>query len=153
MGFRTFETCFLWWMYDSCCTIGKAAVLTLGKTLCRFITNCCGLQCYHPFTLHETQSNTNRKWQRRSPGARAYLHLSLLDHDETVTQMWNLGLLRKNWLWKFGIPLSRFRFLVLVQFIVCTHRVNGFCYESGNLFDSQAFQLQLLLHKHANRPN
>ena len=68
-GCWTFETCFLWCMYNSCGTNRTPAVLTLCQTLCRFMTNCIGLHCYHPFTLHRTRSNTNRKWQRSSPGA------------------------------------------------------------------------------------
>ena len=74
-GFRTFETCHLWWMYmyNSCCTNRMAADLTLYQTLCRFMTDFWGLHCYHPFILHRTQSITNRNWQRRSPGARAKL--------------------------------------------------------------------------------
>ena len=119
-GFRTFKPCFCWWMYNSYCTIRTTEVLTLCKTLCSFMTDCCELLCWHQFTLHGAQSITNRKWQWRSPGACAnwpvdlnkldhlILHLSLLYRDETfcVIQMGNLGLFRKDWFWKFGIPLS-----------------------------------------------
>ena len=122
-GFRTFKTFFLWWMYNSCCTIRKAAVLTLCKTLCKLMTNCCGLHCYHPFTLHGTQSITNRKWQRRSPEARANwpvdLDKLLLDHDETfcVTQKGNLGLFRKKLIFKV---LNPFKLLPLFVLFNCT---------------------------------
>ena len=51
---------------NSCCTIWTAAVLMLRKTLCRFMMNCCEQHCDHLFTLHGTQSITNRKLQRRS---------------------------------------------------------------------------------------
>ena len=37
--FQTFETRFLWWMYIGCCTIIKATVLTLCKTLCLYMAN------------------------------------------------------------------------------------------------------------------
>ena len=84
-GFQTFETRFLWRMCNSCCSTGKAAVLTLCKTQCRFMTNCCGLQCYHPFTLHGTQSLTNRKWQWRSPGARANWPVDLNKYDQLTS--------------------------------------------------------------------
>ena len=82
---KAFETCFLWWLYNSCCTIRTAAVLTSCKTLCRFLTNCCGLYCYHPFTLHRTQSIRNRKWQRRSPGARANWPVDLYKLDQLIS--------------------------------------------------------------------
>ena len=64
------------------------------------------LYCYHPSTLHGTQSITNRKWQSRKPGACANRPVDLnkhdqlissLEHDKTicVTQIGNLGLFRK----------------------------------------------------------
>ena len=84
-GFRTFETCFCWWMYNSCCTIRTTEVLTLCKTLCSFMTYCCGLLCWHPFTLHGTQSITNRKWQRRSPEARANWLVDLNRLDQLIS--------------------------------------------------------------------
>ena len=60
-GIPNFWNTFVWWMHKSCCTIRMAAVLTLCKTLlCRLMTSCCWLLCYHPFTLHRTKSNTNR---------------------------------------------------------------------------------------------
>ena len=92
-GFRTFETCFRWWMYNSCCTIRTTEVLTLCKTPCSFM-NCCGLLCWHPFTLHGTQSITNRKWLWRSPGARANWTVDLYKLD------WLISSLLFVWSWR-----------------------------------------------------
>ena len=85
------------------------------------LINCYELHCYHPFTLHRTQSITNRKWQRRSPGARANWPVDLNKLDQLISsplfawswqnlfcgKNWQLGLFRKSWFQKFRIPLKQ----------------------------------------------
>ena len=43
------------------------------------------LYCYHPSTLHGTQSITNRKWKKRSPGARANWLVDLNKFDQLTS--------------------------------------------------------------------
>ena len=115
--FQTFEISFLWWMYNSSCTIRTAAVKMLWKTLCSFMTLWCGIASNHllhkEHKLLQTWSGSEEAQEHVRTDRltsinliNSFLSLSLLDHYENlfVTQMCNFGLFRKNWLWKLRIP-------------------------------------------------